>query len=280
MKNLAVRTLTGAVYVLLLIGCTVWSPVASFLFFSLLTVAVLSEFAVLVNSRTEARINIPINSLAGFLLVSAVWLSCVGSPDAHKCFALYGALLLYIMVSELYRNAKSPLQDWALAFASQIYIAVPFSMLPLLCIMVDESSGSMQYQWVYVLALFVFLWTNDTGAYLVGCGLSRYFPAKLFPRISPKKSWVGSVGGCLLTLLASVVVCRCFPGSLSMGKWIGYAMVVVVFGTWGDLVESLLKRQLGVKDSGNILPGHGGLLDRLDSALLAIPAVVLYNVAF
>ena len=132
MKNLAVRTLTGAVYVLLLIGCTVWSPVASFLFFSLLTVAVLAEFAVLVNSRTEARINIPINSLAGFLLVSAVWLSCVGSPDAHKCFALYGALLLYIMVSELYRNAKSPLQDWALAFASQIYIAVPFSMLPLL----------------------------------------------------------------------------------------------------------------------------------------------------
>ncbi|MBQ2519408.1 MAG: phosphatidate cytidylyltransferase, partial [Bacteroidaceae bacterium] len=98
------------------------------------------------------------------------------------------------------------------------------------------------------------------------------------PSISPKKSWVGSVGGGLLTLLLSVVAWRVFPDTLSLWRWLGFALVVVVFGTWGDLVESRLKRQLGIKDSGQILPGHGGLLDRFDSALLAIPAVVAYFV--
>ena len=131
---------------------------------------------------------------------------------------------------------------------------------------------------VVTLALFIFLWANDTGAYCVGSLLSKRFPAKLFERISPKKSWVGSIGGGLLCLGVGVLLWYCFSASshLSLLQWMGFALVVCIFGTWGDLVESLLKRQLGIKDSGNILPGHGGMLDRFDSALLAIPASIVY----
>lgn len=100
-------------------------------------------------------------------------------------------------------------------------------------------------------------------------------PYKLFPRISPNKSWIGSIGGGVLCVVVAVVLWHFFP-LMNVWQWIGLGLVVCIFGTWGDLAESLIKRQLGVKDSGQILPGHGGMLDRFDSALIAIPAAVLY----
>ena len=129
------------------------------------------------------------------------------------------------------------------------------------------------------LAVFVFLWINDTGAYLCGSLLGKH---KLFPRISPGKSWEGSIGGGLLVVAIAVLIWYLTDQygvndlSLNVYEWAGLGLTVVIFGTWGDLVESLFKRTLGIKDSGNILPGHGGMLDRFDSSLLAIPAVVVY----
>jgi len=137
------------------------------------------------------------------------------------------------------------------------------------------------------LSVFVFLWVNDTGAYCVGSLLGRH---KLFPRVSPGKSWEGSIGGAVFVLAVAYLVgwldnteiadadhaSPVFMGMLSIPEWMGLGLVVVVFGTWGDLVESLFKRTLGIKDSGSILPGHGGMLDRFDSSLLAIPAAVIY----
>lgn len=149
---------------------------------------------------------------------------------------------------------------------SQLYIAVPFSIIPCLAF---SNNG---FVWIYPLAIFLFLWTNDTGAYCFGTLFGKH---RLFERISPKKSWEGSIGGGVLSLVVASVVAY-FDQSLNLWQWLGFALVVVVFGTWGDLVESLLKRQLGIKDSGNILPGHGGMLDRFDSSLLAIPAVAVY----
>lgn len=119
---------------------------------------------------------------------------------------------------------------------------------------------------------FIFNWVNDTGAYCTGMLFGKH---KLFERISPKKSWEGSIGGGIFCIIASFLLSHFFP-FMSTGVWIGLALTVVVFGTWGDLTESLLKRRLGIKDSGNILPGHGGMLDRFDSAILAIPAAVVY----
>lgn len=285
LRSLVVRTLTGAIYVLLLVGCTVYSPVSAFFFFAVVAAATLWEFGTLMNTHLQARMPRPINAMAGVVLVAAVWLSAIASPQTAQMFALYGLLMLYIIISGLYRHSKNPLQDWALCFASQLYIALPFALLPLLSIVYDETTGSMAYNWIYPLALFIFLWVNDTFAYLCGCTLQKYIPYKLFPRISPKKSWIGSIGGGLFTLLAAVIIWRLDNGgwsmvngqsSMSLLRWLGFALTVVVFGTWGDLAESLIKRQLGIKDSGHVLPGHGGMLDRFDSALLTIPASVIY----
>ena len=276
MRNLIIRTLTGAIYVLLLVGCTVYSPVSAFFFFAIIAAATLWEFGTLMNTHVGAKMPRPINAMAGVVLVAGVWLSAIASPQTPRMFSLYGLLMLYIIISELYRKADNPLKNWALCFASQLYIAVPFALLPLLSIVYDETASSMVYNWIYPLALFIFLWVNDTFAYLCGCTLQKYVPAKLFPRISPKKSWIGSIGGGVFTLLAAVIIWWWQPDTMPLLRWLGFALVVIVFGTWGDLVESLIKRQLGIKDSGHVLPGHGGMLDRFDSALLVIPASVIY----
>ena len=285
MKNLIIRALTGAVYVLLLVGCTVYSPVSAFFFFAIVAAATLWEFGTLMNTHLGARMPRPINAMTGVVLAAAVWLSAIASPQTAQMFALYGLLLLYIVISALYRRSQKPLKEWALCFASQLYIAAPFALLPLLSIVYDAETGTLVYNWIYPLALFIFLWVNDTFAYLCGCSLQKYIPYKLFPRISPKKSWIGSIGGGLFTLLAAVIIWWLTnpqstilnpQSTMPLSRWLGFGLVVIVFGTWGDLVESLIKRQLGIKDSGNVLPGHGGMLDRFDSALLAIPASVIY----
>ena len=276
MRNFIIRALTGIVYVALLVGCTIWSPVTAFFFFALVAASCVGEFCMLVNRHAGASVVISLNVLAAFLLVASVWLYCIGSPTTGQSLALYVLLVIYLLVSELYRGSDNPLRNWALSLFSHVYAAVPFALLPMLSVRYDAAASSYAYTWQYPLALFVFLWSNDTGAYLFGVTLGRYFPAKLFPSISPKKSWVGSIGGGLLTMVLSVACWRLFPDTLLLWQWMGFALVVVIFGTWGDLVESRFKRQLGIKDSGHILPGHGGLLDRFDSALLAVPAVVIY----
>ena len=276
MKKLIIRTLTGAIYVALLVCCTIYSPFSAFVFFAFVAALTLWEFGTIMNKHARTSFSRPVNALAGFILVAAVWLSTIANPQAAQAFALYGLLLIYVLVSELYRKAEHPLRNWTFSFASQIYVALPFALLPLLSVVYDADTGEFAYNWIYPLALFIFLWVNDTFAFLCGCSLSRYIPAKLFPRISPKKSWIGSIGGGLFTLAAAVVIWWWQPETMPLLRWLGFALVIIVFGTWGDLVESLIKRQLGIKDSGHILPGHGGLLDRFDSALLTIPASVIY----
>ncbi len=264
-----VRTLTGAVYVALLVGCTIGHPMAMLAFFAAVSAATLWEFATVMNRHNGLALNKPILAMSGVLLSAATWSLQAGTGTGMQMLALYGFTMLYLLVSELYRKAPNPLANWAFSFGAQLYIAVPFALLPLI------SMDGATYNWLYILATFVFLWTNDTGAYLTGSALHNVFPAKLFERISPNKSWVGSIGGGLLTVGVSLIFAH-YDTQMSQLLWMGMALVVVFFGTWGDLIESLLKRQLGIKDSGNVLPGHGGMLDRFDSALLAIPAVVIY----
>ena len=155
-----------------------------------------------------------------------------------------------------------------------MYIALPFSLLNVLAFNAT-SEGIVAFNTLLPLSIFIFLWVNDSGAYCVGSLIGRH---KLFPRISPGKSWEGSIGGAVFVLAAAYAISYFLDEEqmLTMPAWLGLGLVVVVFGTWGDLVESLFKRTLGIKDSGNILPGHGGMLDRFDSSLLAIPAAVVY----
>ncbi len=189
-----------------------------------------------------------------------------------KVFIPYLAIIIYLIISQLYLKKKDPIVNWAYAIFSQIYVALPFALLNVLAFQSNKETGSIEYNAILPISIFVFIWLNDTGAYCVGTLIGKH---RLFERISPKKSWEGSIGGGAIAILSSLAFAYYFSFIPTLA-WVGLAIVVVVFGTWGDLSESLLKRQLGVKDSGSILPGHGGLLDRFDSALIAIPAAVIY----
>ena len=275
MKSLVTRTITGIFFVAALVGCMIWSESSFTLFFALVAGMGVWEFSANVNRHAGASVNAFISTAAAVALVFAVS-QCSSRTPNYASFLPFVGTLLYLLISELYRRESNPLKNWAYSFAAQLYIALPLAMLSFLAFRYDVKMQDVRYDWFLPLSIFFFLWSSDSGAYLVGSTLSRYFPAKLFPRISPGKSWVGSIGGGVLTLLVAAVLWHFRPELLNLPQWLGLGLVVCVFGTWGDLVESLFKRQLGIKDSGQLLPGHGGILDRFDSALLAIPAAVIY----
>ena len=275
MNNLVLRALTGVVFVAVLVGGILYSPLTFVALFALVTGLTVWEFSGIVNRHAGASVNRLINTAAAVYLFCAFAGFCADYVPS-RAFVPYLVSVVYLLVSELYLKKADPLKNWAYAFASQVYIALGFSLLCVLAFQYDALSGRVQFEPIYPLSVFLFLWTSDTGAYVCGSLLHRRFPAKLFERISPNKSWVGSIDGGLLCLAVGGVLAHFFPDKLTLACWLGLGLTVCVFGTWGDLVESLLKRQLGIKDSGHMLPGHGGMLDRFDSSLLAIPAAVLY----
>ena len=276
MKNFIVRTITAVFFVAAIVSCFLRAE-SMVLLFALVTGLTIWEFTGLVNDREHVAVNRMITTVAGvyFFFAMAGFCSEITPPAV---FIPYLVTLIYLMVAELYLKQEDPIHDWAYTMMSQLYIALPFSLLNVLAFHTD-TAGGVSFDPILPLSVFVFLWINDTGAYLCGSLLGRH---KLFPRISPGKSWEGSVGGGILVMLVAVLVWHLTEVNgynhlgLSAIQWAGLGLVIVVFGTWGDLIESLLKRTLGIKDSGNILPGHGGMLDRFDSSLLAIPAAVVY----
>lgn len=274
-SNLVKRSVTGILFVVVMVGCILAGPIPFAVLFALITALAVREFSSLANAYGGVRVNVAITSLGGAYLFLGVMACCTLASDA-RVFLPYVVLLLYLLVSELYLKRKDPVGNWAYTVLSQVYVAMPFSLLCVLAFRVDPAASSVVYEPLLPLSVFVFLWLSDTGAYCVGSLLGRH---RLFERISPKKSWEGSIGGAVFAVAASLVFARFCP-FMSWGQWVGLSVVVVVFGTWGDLTESLLKRHYGIKDSGNILPGHGGLLDRFDSSLMAIPAAAVYLLAF
>lgn len=272
-SNLILRTLTGIVFVLVMVGGIVYDYTTLGVLFTLITALSVHEFCNIVSQRDDVEVNAMICTVSGAYLFLAFFGYCSGLTPTAAVFIPYLISIVYLLISELYLQRESPLNNWAYTMLSQMYVALPFSLLPALAFMADPAHPmDIHYRWIFPLAVFVFLWTSDTGAYCCGSLFGKH---SLFERISPKKSWEGSIGGGLLSMGAACIVAH-FDQSLTLLQWVGFALVVVVFGTWGDLVESLMKRQLGIKDSGNFLPGHGGLLDRFDSSLLAIPAVTVY----
>ena len=269
MNNFIVRTITGVLFVAVLV-CSFLRPQAMVLLFALITGLTIWEFTGLVNERENVTVNRLISTVAGVYFFFAV---AGFSSDLTP-----SAVFIPYLVAELYLKNDDPIQSWAYTMMAQIYIALPFSLLNTLAFHLAPQ-GYVAYDPILPLSVFVFLWMNDTGAYLCGSLLGKH---KLFPRISPGKSWEGSIGGGILVIAVAVLVWYLADQyqlnqlGLSAVEWAGLGLTVVIFGTWGDLVESLFKRTLGIKDSGNILPGHGGMLDRFDSSLLAIPAAVVY----
>lgn len=275
MNNLIVRALTGIVFVAVLVGGTLFSPITFTVLFAAITGLTVWEFSTNVNRYAGASVNRLINTVAAVYLFVAFGGFCADYVPS-KAFIPYLISVIYLLISELYLQKPDPLKNWAYAFASQMYVALAFALLNVLAFRYDALTNRTLFEPIYPLSIFLFLWTSDTGAYCCGSLLHKRFPAKLFERISPNKSWVGSIGGGILCLVVAYALWQVAPNLLTLAQWMGLGITICVFGTWGDLVESLFKRQLGIKDSGNILPGHGGMLDRFDSSLLAIPAAVLY----
>lgn len=266
-SNLVIRALSGLAYVVVMVGCLVLGMNTYCVLFAVITAVLLNEFNTLLANHGIAYVNNMVTVTSGVYLFLAMFLYVADFASAIV-FLPYVLSFLFIIISGLYTKQGNPVANWAYSFAGQLYVALPMSLLNVLAF-------NGMYDYILPLAVFVFLWLNDTGAYCFGCSLSKKIPYKLFPSVSPNKSWVGSVGGAITVMIGAC----CFYyilGKEDLWFWIGFGLTVCVFGTWGDLVESQLKRQLGIKDSGKFLPGHGGALDRFDSALLAIPAAVVY----
>jgi len=189
------------------------------------------------------------------------------SGNSHKVLLSVNILSLFsIFIFELFRNKKQPLKNILVTIGGVIYVGLPFALLNLIAFLpIDSVIGN--YNKYILLGFFIILWANDTGAYVVGSLIGKN---RLFERISPKKSWEGSIGGAFFAVGFAILLYY-FTGLETVIFWVIFALSIVVFGTLGDLVESLIKRDLGVKDSGSILPGHGGFLDRFDAVLMAAP---------
>ena len=271
MKNFIQRAITGLIFVAVLIGCIIGSPLSFGLLFSIISAMATAEFCNLMNKHEGVCVNRNICVLGSVSLFLCFFYYGM-NPAQTGIFIPYLIITIYLMVSELYLKKKHPLNSLAYAMLSQIYVGLPFALLNVLAFHSNGWDSVSEYQFILPLSIFAFNWINDTGAYCTGMLLGKH---PLFKRISPKKSWEGSIGGAVFCIAGAFALAYFFP-IMSTAAWVGMGLTVVVFGTWGDLTESLMKRHLGIKDSGNILPGHGGMLDRFDSAIMAIPAAVVY----
>ena len=276
LTNMTVRAFTGVLFVTIMVTCF-FQPIAMVFLFALITCLSLWEYSGLVNNIEDVTINRFISTVAGVYLFLAISAINSGFVQTNAVFMPYLLTIIYLFVSELYTKNKNAVHDLSYTMLGQMYVALPLSIINVLAFR-TATDGNIHFYYLLPLSVFIFLWTNDTGAYCVGSLFGKH---KLFPRISPAKSWEGSIGGGVLVLVAAFLVSLLDQNhgnlsGLNTLQWLGLGLVVTIFGTWGDLVESLIKRTLGIKDSGTILPGHGGMLDRFDSSLLAIPASAVY----
>ncbi len=190
-------------------------------------------------------------------------------------------MMSVIMVFEIYRKQKKPFDSIAHTFFSVLYTAIPFSMFPFSAFNREGLNSLLPHEGTVfspgiIIGFFLLLWANDTGAYLTGMSIGRH---KLMERISPRKTWEGFFGGVIIAVLAGWLLSG-WLGGVDRRRWIIISLIISVAGTYGDLFESMLKRSIGVKDSWNIMPGHGGFLDRFDSTIISFPLVYLFILLF
>lgn len=265
MNNFLTRTLSGFFFVLIIVGSIWLSPYSFALVFAIIVGWTVNEFHKLTNQQPEVEV-IPFLSVFGALLLFSISFLHASGLWQYPSFSVYGFYIVLVLIIELYRKKENPIHNWAYFLLGQIIIALPFSLLNFILYMGD------QYQPLLLIAVFATIWINDTGAYLVGITFGKH---RMFERVSPKKSWEGFWGGAVTALVSGYVFSLIIP-EISLLSWLFFSEIVVVFGTFGDLLESLMKRTVHVKDSGDVIPGHGGLLDRFDSMLLVAPAVFIY----
>lgn len=270
-KNLVQRTVFGALLVAFIVTCVLWCPQSFFALVAIVMAGSMIEFNHL-TSKGEKHLIFDGALFCAVLLFVAVKnfvltdSNVINQVSPMFLFAFYGLAVMLFAIAQLFHKGGNPIDRLAYFALSQLWIALPCCLLYYL----EFFNGFTPY---ITLACFLAIWSNDTFAYCAGSLLGKH---KMFERISPKKTWEGFVGGAVGAMAVIGIFSHFVDSTLPLWVWLGLAVVVVIFGTFGDLLESMLKRTLGVKDSGNVIPGHGGMLDRFDSMLLAVPAACIY----
>jgi phosphatidate cytidylyltransferase len=268
-NNFILRTITGAVYVALIVS----SVILHKLFFAILML-IFMIFSLTEFYSFFRKSQIKVQSFTGVLFASILY--CIVSFIAYtnsniELLIIILPLFFIIIISEIFLKNETPIQNTAITILGIIYIALPLSLLNFFY---SPSFEENQKMYSLLLGYFILVWSNDTFAYLVG---TKFGKRKLIERISPKKTWEGTIGGGLVSVLVSIILSLFFK-ELNIVQWIILSIIIVISGTFGDLAESMFKRSMNIKDSGKILPGHGGFMDRLDAVYISSPFVFLYLV--
>lgn len=268
MNNFTQRTITGSIYVIAVIGAIIFNPYVLSAFFALVGILALGEFYK--NSRLYNIFpNFSLGLLLGLLIYASFALKAFGIEN--KYFIVASLIVGFsIFIFELFKNKDNPFTNIAYSLLGIIYIMIPMGLTNFV---VNPCLTENTFYPSLLLGVIILAWCNDTFAYIVGVKFGKH---RLFERISPKKSWEGFFGGLVFVQIASVIIAYLTKTPLQTYDWMIMGLIVTIIGTFGDLVESMFKRQIGVKDSGNILPGHGGILDRFDILFIAIPFIFSY----
>lgn len=258
MSESFVRSISGSVYIILLLVATLYSQISFQILFGFFLLIGIYEFAKL------TRLSLLLSFALGIITTTAVYF--LKDNDVFFYINLIGVVILTYLLIDLFskkaKQERSHLEKYILLLG---YVILPF------CAILNLPILDQVYHPKVIIGIFILIWTNDTFAYIVG---KKWGRRKLFERISPKKTIEGLLGGLIFTIIAAVVLSKYFT-DFNAVIWISSAIFVSIFGTIGDLVESKFKRQAGVKDSGSIMPGHGGILDRLDSIIFVSPFLYL-----
>ncbi len=273
MKGLSKRVITAGFFLVIMLAGIFGGPYAFITLFSVITGLCLYEFlgmTLIDENYLTAFIRRVAGIILGLVPLELVFLLMrYGNFEniTIMVFAVFIPLVFLMFVFEMYSKTQKPFANLAFILMGVVYIGIPFAMLSYITL----------YRGFYdpniVFGLLALVWMNDTGAYLGG---SKFGKHKLFPSISPKKTWEGFFFGVMSTAVTAYAVCILLPGELSLTNWMFLAGIVIIFGTMGDLVESMLKRSVQVKDSGRLLPGHGGVLDRFDAFIFILPFTTAY----
>jgi phosphatidate cytidylyltransferase len=267
LKELYKRSISGLLFAAVLLGAICYGPWSFALLFSLFSIFILREFYQL-SKIAGISPQKTIGTLLGFTIFLLTFLFHVGILKVDLTGFCISVLFL-IPVLELYRKKKNVLENISVTLFGILYIVFPLSLFNFFVFPAFPLDNS--YDPTLLIFLFILIWSFDSGAYLFGVAFGKH---RLFERISPKKSWEGFFGGWFLAVIFALALQRILP-KYDLSFMILLASIVTISSTFGDLVESMIKRNLGIKDSGKFLPGHGGLLDRFDSVLFASPFVYL-----
>ena len=288
MKNLIIRTISGLAFIVVMIGSILWGVLPYAIVMGLIIAAMMNEYInISIGKKFPAQKYLAIASgLLFFVLLLIVQMKL--ADWNYLLLTLIPLTLLFIsnlyvkgfnnhnisIEGDIKTRQDNGFEKIPFIMGSILYIAIPMSLCNL--IVLDDASGNMEYTGMILLSMFIILWATDVGAYCLGSTLGQRFGKRLFPSVSPKKSWIGFWGGMICATAAAVLLQIAEILPISTVSAVGLGIIICIFGVWGDLVESQFKRNFGVKDSGSIMPGHGGMLDRFDGALTAFPMAVIY----